>query len=902
MVIGRTCEHYVEVDVSARRVAAAVTDPPAVAVITGEPGMGKTWLVGRVLDAVDRDRIVVGCRGLPDGPYVLVRELISGLVRGDPAAVLSAVAADDQHEVCMALRGLLDAWGAPLVLVVEDVDCADHRSRQVLRYLVTRPPAHVSLLLTWTPGAEPPLGTRLGSAASTGVHHEEIGPLTASEVASLAGEQTPPPWADELHELTVGVPMLVRALMNDLSPEDGALREALARREIPRPIIELVEERLARLPDDARQVIAVAALSRGPVSAPLLSEVCGLGSPEVEAALAAAVNAGLMASPDGRAFAFHPPVTGIAVERGLHPVERRRGHAAYVAALRHQDDDALAELVFHSRLAGDMVTAARYAERAARHANTTEAVALLQELLAEPDLPRAERGALAGRLGRLALSSLAYDETVTLLRRILADGRLPAGLRGELRLDLALLLGNQAGDGDSGRAQLRVAITELGRRPALAARAMSAMALPYWGNCSVAEHLRWLAEVDRTVPDRGDPVLLLAIAVNRASTLAQMGDPRAWAAIAELPEDGATTGERRELLRGCANFSDAAIAVGHHTAAADFLTRAADLAARSGPSYPWQMATSNQLRLDHVTGRWDGLAERARAYLESAEHTTFVAVDASLVLAQLALARGEWDEAEEYLGAHGLRSMNGWYGPVVLCAAATRVRLALVRGRTEEAVGELAAAVEIPRIKEIWAWATELVDAGVEALLVAGDLPRAERLLDEFAADVAGRDCPFAHAMVPFARAAIAAARERLDEAATLYGDAAALLAALPRPYEQARALEAAARCLPPASEQLAEASKLFAALGATWDLARCDHLVREHGGTTGTRPGRRGYGAELSPRERQVARLIALGRTNRQIAEVLFLSPRTVERHAARVLHKLGAAGRAELRPEDHL
>ncbi|MGH3862988.1 LuxR C-terminal-related transcriptional regulator, partial [Actinokineospora sp.] len=840
-----------------------------------------------------RDRVIIGCRGLPDGPYVLVRELVSELVGGDPGPALAAVEADDLHRVCAALRELLGAR----LLVVEDVECADHRSRQVLRYLVTRPAEHAALLLTWTPGAEPPLGTRLGSAAAAGVHHFEVGPLSSAEVTALAGGSR----ADEVRELAAGVPALVRALVDHLSSEDGSAREVLARKGIPRAVAEIVEERLTGMTKEGRRVIAAAALSRGPVSVPLLGAVCGLGAPEMETVLAAAVTAGVLASADGRSFAFHPPIIGIAVGHGLHPVERRRGHSAYLAALRQHDADALPDLVFHSRSAGDLVTAARYAERAAQNTDTTEAVRLLQELLAEPDLPRPERGALAVRLGRLALSSLTYDETIALLRRILDDGRLPAGLRGELRLDLGLLLGNQAGDGDTGRAQLKVAVTELGRRPALAARAMSALAVPYWGNCPLEEHLRWLAEVERTVPDRGDPVLLLATAVNRASTLAQIGDPRSWDAIAGLPEDGATAGERWELLRGCANFSDAAIALGHHAAAADFLARAAELAGRSGPSYPWQMATSNRLRLDHVTGRWDGLAERAQAYLKSATHTTFVAVDASLVLAQLALARGEWDEAEDYLGAHGLRSMNGWYGPVVMCAAATRIRLALVRGRTEEAVGELAAAVEILRIKRVWTWATELVDAGVEALLHTGDLPRAQRLHDEFAADVCGRDCPFAHAMVPFGRAAIAAARDRSDEAATLYDESAALLAALPRPYEQARALEAAGRCLPPGSGKPAEASKLFTALGATWDLARCDHLVREHGGTTGARPGRRGYGTELSPRERQVARLLALGRTNREIAEVLFLSPRTVERHAARVLHKLGATDRDELRAEDH-
>ena len=56
-------------------------------------------------------------------------------------------------------------------------------------------------------------------------------------------------------------------------------------------------------------------------------------------------------------------------------------------------------------------------------------------------------------------------------------------------------------------------------------------------------------------------------------------------------------------------------------------------------------------------------------------------------------------------------------------------------------------------------------------------------------------------------------------------------------------------------------------------------------------RRGRRGYGSELSPRELEVAELLSGGATNQDIAETLFLSPRTDEKHVARVLTKLGAS-----------
>jgi DNA-binding NarL/FixJ family response regulator len=64
-----------------------------------------------------------------------------------------------------------------------------------------------------------------------------------------------------------------------------------------------------------------------------------------------------------------------------------------------------------------------------------------------------------------------------------------------------------------------------------------------------------------------------------------------------------------------------------------------------------------------------------------------------------------------------------------------------------------------------------------------------------------------------------------------------------------------------------------------------------------GVRTWRRGAaGAPLTAREAQVARLVASGATNREIAQALFLSPKTVERHVSNALRKLGARNRAEL------
>lgn len=86
--------------------------------------------------------------------------------------------------------------------------------------------------------------------------------------------------------------------------------------------------------------------------------------------------------------------------------------------------------------------------------------------------------------------------------------------------------------------------------------------------------------------------------------------------------------------------------------------------------------------------------------------------------------------------------------------------------------------------------------------------------------------------------------------------------------------------------------------LGAAWDLTRAAGLARRHGLTPPARHrgGRRGYGAALSPRQWQVAELAARGRTNKEIAQELFLSPNTVEKHLGAVMRKLNARTRTEL------
>ncbi|GAA3012894.1 hypothetical protein GCM10020229_25260 [Kitasatospora albolonga] len=87
----------------------------------------------------------------------------------------------------------------------------------------------------------------------------------------------------------------------------------------------------------------------------------------------------------------------------------------------------------------------------------------------------------------------------------------------------------------------------------------------------------------------------------------------------------------------------------------------------------------------------------------------------------------------------------------------------------------------------------------------------------------------------------------------------------------------------------LQQALEVFTRLGATADVARCRQALRDAGRRSPDPRGRQSYGSELSPREEQVAALLATGASNQAIARVLGLSPRTAEHHVAHTLKKLG-------------
>jgi DNA-binding CsgD family transcriptional regulator len=241
--------------------------------------------------------------------------------------------------------------------------------------------------------------------------------------------------------------------------------------------------------------------------------------------------------------------------------------------------------------------------------------------------------------------------------------------------------------------------------------------------------------------------------------------------------------------------------------------------------------------------------------------------------------RGEFSQAEE-----AYRQANR-YGRTPQPGLAL---LRLAQGQSETATAAIRLVVDEAHGSET---RSRLLPAYVEIMLAAGDIQAARMAADELASLAGDLDAPLLTAVAAQARAAV-----RLAE-----GDARAALPILRQawtgwqevdaPYDAARVrvlIGLASRDLGDveAAEMEFDAARwIFQQLGARPDLTRVETLSRA------LKPAPAGG---LSAREMQVLRLVARGKTNREIASALFISERTVERHLSNIFNKLDLTSRS--------
>jgi DNA-binding CsgD family transcriptional regulator len=281
-----------------------------------------------------------------------------------------------------------------------------------------------------------------------------------------------------------------------------------------------------------------------------------------------------------------------------------------------------------------------------------------------------------------------------------------------------------------------------------------------------------------------------------------------------------------------------------------------------------------------LRGAWQDAIEEAQRPRERAQGVSLQTVAAALYQqAEVHRLRGEFDSAEEA------------YRSASHCGLQPQPGLALLRlaqGRTGAAVAAIRRAVSATadRLQR-----TKLLPAYVETALAAGDVEDARIACHELEEIAASFDPGALGALAAHARGAVELAEGHASAALGSLRQAWQVWQQVEAPYAAARVrvlIGLACRSLGDdegGGLELDAARAVFEQLGAAPDLARIESLIRSG-------PSDRPHG--LTPRELQVLRLVAAGKTNKAIAAELFLSEKTVDRHVSNILTKLDVPSRA--------
>ncbi|MFI1000236.1 AAA family ATPase [Streptomyces galbus] len=837
------------------------------------------------------------------------------------------------------LADLSDA--APVLLVLEDLHWADQSSRDLLRFLLSR-----GVLQPATGGTA---GHRLAVLASyraddlhrrhplrpllaelvrlPAVERLELRPLADAEVARLVRSVEDRPLPDttvrRIVERAEGNAFYAEELVAATGSEGGGVPSGLA---------DVLLIRVEQLSDTAQQVLRTAAVAGRRVEHDLLRDAVGLPDDALESALREAVGHQLLVAGERDTYTFRHALAREAVYGDLLPGERARLHGAFARLLagRGPAAETAAERAHHYRESHDPAAALAASLEAAGHAQRVgapaeelrhlEAALDLWEAVAAADRPTGDgvdRVRLMLRASAAAAHAGESHRAVSLTRAALAgvgqdaDSELAARVR-------YTLAGNLIGV-DSLRAAYAYSSEALEMIPAeppsptwVWAAATHVLAARQVGDDDTALRVgrRALAVAERLRVTDAQADLLVSLANLEGDG---RRSPEGRVRLTEARELARRAGNAPVELRALYNLAVGAYESGELEESLPWLAEGLDRARRAGllsSPYPMEMRYL-QLVVLYTLGRWDACVTAAEADAAVLPASGGYTVAPAL---HVALARGELDGAAGRARAL-LEGPFDWMATLVAGIALTDA--AALRGDAEAAVAQVRTTVDAltdvtgtrPDVAvRLAALALAAVaDAAVEARLTgdedaAGRWAGTARELADLARERALRGAtgrpqgPEGMAWLARAEAEEIRAVTGPDPAAWekavaafAYGDA----------YERARCRLRYAEALLVAERREEAAGEARAVretavrLGARPLLERVDALVRRGrlGGGTGA-PQRTSV---LTAREGDVLRLLALGRSNRQIGEELFISGKTASVHVSNILAKLGAGSRTE-------
>jgi DNA-binding CsgD family transcriptional regulator len=926
----------------------ALTAAPAVILVEGEAGIGKSRLITEYLAAGAGERmrvlraaclpfrrphtlgpLVDAIRDLTEGVAGLRLSPLAGALRplfpewagelpAAPEPAEDATAA--RHRLFRALAELTERLRVTLV-IVEDVHWADEATLEFLLFLTSRRQRAASLLLTRRP--EDTSAGSLLPLLSSRPERITLGPLgiggTVELIASMLDDAVlSEEFAGFVHRATEGVPLAVEELVRlmgdraDLIRSDGEwLRTELDEIEVPPTIRDAVMERVRRLGDPAKSVLRAAAVLAEPTAADTLAAVTELAPEPARAGVTEALASGVLAEDRSGRLEYRHTLACRAVLDATAVSERGALHLRAATVLEAAGAAEPATLARHFREAGEAGAWAVHAERAADAAlasgDESSATRLLHELISGAGLDAATLVRVMRKLTFGCLrSGTDFDPLLRALRAVLRQD-LAAPVRGEVRYELGRVLLSMDQFG-AALAELERAIPDLERcAPVRAAEAMAAEALavfrmPHGEGPPPATHYERLRRLEAASAGLA-PLDRLRITGVRATVLLAMGQAEGWAVAATIPEEGGTAAELAAIAVAQLNLAEFAMRWGRYAEARQRLRLGTALAERRRYRRFLDFARVTGGRLDYFTGNWAGLRRRVAALSQVAGLPPVDRMEVLLLTGLLKAAHGGAEQAEADLRQVMAEATRAGAPEYAAEAAARLGRLFLAARRVQDALAVTEQAMRHVAGRENWTWAVDLVQVRVEALAAAGLAAEAGECAQLFARWTRGCAAPAADAAVASCQAINAGASGEPAAAAAAFSRAAALWQALPRPYEALLARERQAEHLIGAGRPddgiklLREVLDGLHELGAGDDERRVTGALRRRG-VAARRPGagRPSYGARLSPRERDVARLVAEGLTNAEIAGRLFLSPSTVAQHVNSARRKVNAASRTAL------
>ncbi|MFC5749584.1 helix-turn-helix transcriptional regulator [Actinomadura rugatobispora] len=908
---------------------AAEGGEPRFVVLGGDGGVGKTRLMEQVAGRLSESGVRVlrgacvelGGDGLPFAPFTgILREVVRDLgpdgLLPNPGPLRRLLGLDDggdggQGRLFEAVAALLERLGTDraTLLVIDDLQWADRSTRDLVGFLArTLDATRVLALLAFRSdalvGRHPlrPFLAELGRLRN--VDRADLPPFDRAETAELIAAVTddgraPQALAERVFRGSGGNALFAEELVR----ADGG--------ELPGSLRDLLLMRFGDLPEASRGVVRVASAGGPVVPHDLLAEVAGMDDEDdLLAAIRAARDAHVLVAEGHSGYAFRHALLREAVAGDLLPAERVRLHKRYAEALEARPelsppDRFAAEVAFHWYEAGDaaralpaLLRAAETAEAVYAHAEQARMLERALDLWERTDRPQEERGAVLEKALGAAGWAGENLQVLDLLDRALVHETTPERT-GMLLAHRGMALHTLGRDGAlTALDEALDAVSEA--EPLARARVLDLAGAVYMLRGRPEQARDAAGEAARIASGLGEAGLASNAITTAGMALGQLG--REEEALRALDEAGAIAERRRDAVRLARVHLNRAYVLGdagRHEAAIAAARTGLDAALTSGLART--LGALIRLRLANslaATGRWDESEQAVADALRADPPAGFGAMLYAL-RGDLALRRGDEDMAREQLAL--ARTLAG-PSPCQEAIPVGRLEaaLALYGNRVEEARAALAEALAIPGAVPAQTWELLVLGARIEARAglrsktntpkgvsalreqaetLAANTPLTAAYAAQFKADTG--DAPWLDAVTAWGEVgdpyAASQARLRAAETAMSQGDRESAAELLRAATEQTAQLDAR-----PLAEEMAV-------------LARAARLAP-------SRPQDKGdQDLGLTGRETEVLRLITAGRSNRQIAEELFISPKTASVHVSRILGKLGVATRGEAAAAAH-